>query len=148
MEAVSSRWRIGRGVVPAPDLDREDARRFEVPGLGQFLPSADLEVMDARKVHGRPGSAADLFDGLVMALQSADADRPAFGKQNQVVANRDAPGGDGPGDDRPMSGHGERAIDRQPEEAEVVAFRRGLAEGSEGLAERLATRPAWPQRSG
>ena len=77
----------------------------------------DLGVVDADQVDGGARAAADLLDRPVVPVQAPHANRPAGGLPLELVADRDAARGDRPGHDRPMPGHGERAVDRHPEQA-------------------------------
>ena len=93
--------------------------------------------MNARQVDGGSGTPAEALDGLVVALEAADADGPAGGEPVEVIAHRDAPRGDRAGNHRAVAGDREGPVDRHPEEAGIVARGDRGTERSECLAEFL-----------
>ena len=72
--------------------------------------------MDPHQIDRGARAPADPLDRPVVPVQAADADRPPVRLPLQLVADRDAAGGDRAGHDRSMPGHGERAVDRHAEQ--------------------------------
>ena len=92
------------GFARGCQLDREYAGCFQITGGRQLVAADDLGMVHSDQVDGGAGTAGDLFNRLVMPVQSADADRPAVGLPLELVADGDAARGDGAGDNRSVTG--------------------------------------------
>ena len=88
---------------------------------GQLVAAMDLGVVDARQVDRRPAPRGRRArpGGRAAAGPRTRTGRPS-GNHSQLVADGDRARGDRPRDDRPVARHGERPVDRHPEEAGIV----------------------------
>src|SRR5438105_2831145 len=121
--------------------DGDGARRHQIAGRGDLLTTDDVLVADARKVDGRPLSAMDFLDRLVVVLQGADTNTLAARLPVHLVADLHAARRDRAGDDGSVPLDDERTVDRQTEPllagASLNFFRRlgnGSLQGVQALA--------------
>ena len=126
---------VSRGVHADADVDTEDTGRREVSRCAKFMTPSDLRVMNAGQVDRRPRPSAHPTDGPVVAVETSNPNRSTVGEPGQVISRGHAPRGDRAGDDRAVSGDREDSIDREPEEAGVVARPSFLAESAQSLTE-------------
>ena len=102
---------VGRG----RDLDAQHARRPQVAGRGQLLTAGHVDVAGPGHVDGGPHADARGLDGPIVPVYPADPENLPPGEPLDLVADGYATGRNRAGDDRPVAGPGEDAVDRHAE---------------------------------
>ena len=96
---------------------RQQAARDEMAGRTKLLAASQSVVVDSGQIDRCALPAMQLLDDAIVILKPADPDREGSGFDRQFLAQSYVPTDDTPRHDRPVSHHGEHAVNRHAERA-------------------------------
>ncbi len=143
-EHLAARRQRARAEVA--ELDVEDVRAGDAPGVREQIAAREVVDGDAAEVERRAVAGARALDRRAVDLDAAHPRRQPRRHDLQLVADHDFSAKHGAGDDRAEALDREHAVDRQPEHAGRLA-RRHRVDGAAELAAQLVE-PALGARLG